>query len=95
MSRFTVRLADPHDASSFTELLRACYPTLTAPTYEPEVFTAALPSMTRAKLDLLACSLDHQLRPRVLRGSARRPPRLVPRVRGLSVEIHNAGTMAG
>ena len=54
MPRFTVRLSGPNDASAVTKLLRASYPTLMAPAYDPDVLAAALVSMTTANADLLA-----------------------------------------
>ncbi len=54
MPRFTARLSGPNDASAITKLLRASFPTLMAPAYDPDVLAAALVSMTTANADLLA-----------------------------------------
>jgi GNAT superfamily N-acetyltransferase len=54
LTRFAIRLAVPDDAAAVTALLHASYPILMEPPYTPDVLAAALPSMTRANVGLLA-----------------------------------------
>lgn len=48
-----VRVADPADEAAVTALLRASYPVLMRPAYEPATLAAALPLMARANPGLL------------------------------------------
>lgn len=51
---YKIRTARPEDAEAVTGLLEACYPTLFAAGYEPQILSPALPRMTKANPRLLA-----------------------------------------
>jgi GNAT superfamily N-acetyltransferase len=50
----SLRRAQPADAAAVTALLASSYPQLLADDYPPEILTAALPMITRARPSLLA-----------------------------------------
>jgi N-acetylglutamate synthase-like GNAT family acetyltransferase len=51
---YSVRVADPGDDKSVSDLLSASYPALLAQDYDPRLLSAALPLMTKANPRLLA-----------------------------------------
>ena len=68
MTEFHIRLAEPRDLSGVDALLARSYPKLLKTDYAPSVLVTALPIITRAKPDLMACgsyfvaeTFDHQI----------------------------------
>lgn len=51
---FSIRLAEPDDAAAVTAVLKASYPELMGPAYDPQLLQRALPFMARAHPILLA-----------------------------------------
>ncbi len=56
---YAVRVADPGDNESVSDLLSASYPVLLAQDYDPRLLSAALPLMTSANPRLLASGTFH------------------------------------
>jgi GNAT superfamily N-acetyltransferase len=52
--KVNLRVAQMADADGITALFTACYPTLMAPAYDPDVLEKALPAMTTANPALIA-----------------------------------------
>jgi N-acetylglutamate synthase-like GNAT family acetyltransferase len=51
---YSVRVADPRDNKSVSDLLSASYPVLLAPDYDPRLLSAALPLIINANTRMLA-----------------------------------------